>query len=97
MLFLSRFVRLVSTPEVLEMVNTFDAEMSQLEAARVIYSQVEAYLYSQALVAKYRDCISEGYLLGCFALIFKEWKIILLVRQVFILPLHVKSYLLRHH
>ena len=27
-------------PEVLEMVNTFDAEMSQLEAARVIYSKV---------------------------------------------------------
>lgn len=38
----SRFVRFVSTPEVLEMVNTFDAEMSQLEAARTIYSQVEA-------------------------------------------------------
>lgn len=36
---LERFVRFVSTPEVLEMVNTFDAEMSQLEAARVIYSQ----------------------------------------------------------
>jgi len=27
-------------PEILEMVNTFDAEMSQLEAARKIYSQV---------------------------------------------------------
>ncbi|KAL8098819.1 hypothetical protein AgCh_031518 [Apium graveolens] len=36
---LERFVRFVSTPEVLEMVNTFDTEMSQLEAARVIYSQ----------------------------------------------------------
>ncbi|KAL9235511.1 hypothetical protein vseg_010263 [Gypsophila vaccaria] len=36
---LERFVRFVSTPEVLEMVNTFDAEMSQLEAARKIYSQ----------------------------------------------------------
>jgi len=35
-----RFVRFVSTPEVLEMVNTYDAEMSQLEAARRIYSQV---------------------------------------------------------
>ncbi|XP_012454535.1 uncharacterized protein LOC105776438 isoform X1 [Gossypium raimondii] len=34
-----RFVRFVSTPEVLELVNTFDAEMSQLEAARRIYSQ----------------------------------------------------------
>ncbi|KAH1240596.1 COP1-interacting protein 7 [Glycine max] len=34
-----RFVRYVSTPEVLEMVNTFDAEMSQLEAARRIYAQ----------------------------------------------------------
>lgn len=36
---LERFVRYVGTPEVLEMVNTFDAEMSQLEAARRIYSQ----------------------------------------------------------
>lgn len=35
-----RFVRFVSTPEVLELVNTLDAEMSQLEAARKIYSQV---------------------------------------------------------
>ncbi|KAK6914649.1 hypothetical protein RJ641_019766, partial [Dillenia turbinata] len=36
---LERFVRFVSTPEVLELVNTFDAEMSQLESARKIYSQ----------------------------------------------------------
>lgn len=36
---IERFVRFVSTPEVLELVNTFDAEMSQLEAARKIYSQ----------------------------------------------------------
>ncbi|CAN6451344.1 unnamed protein product [Victoria cruziana] len=36
---LERFVRFVSTPEILELVNTFDAEMSQLEAARRIYSQ----------------------------------------------------------
>ncbi|KAL1551789.1 enolase-phosphatase E1-like [Salvia divinorum] len=36
---LDRFVRFVSSPEVLELVNTFDAEMSQLEAARRIYSQ----------------------------------------------------------
>ncbi|XWS16126.1 hypothetical protein CRYUN_Cryun34aG0058800 [Craigia yunnanensis] len=36
---LERFVRFVSTPEVLELVNTFDAEMSQLEAARRISSQ----------------------------------------------------------
>ncbi|KAL9274265.1 COP1-interacting protein 7-like protein, partial [Drosera capensis] len=36
---LERFVRFVSTPEILEMVHTFDAEMSQLEAARKIYSQ----------------------------------------------------------
>ncbi|XP_020273229.1 probable GPI-anchored adhesin-like protein PGA55 isoform X2 [Asparagus officinalis] len=36
---LERFVRFVSTPEVLELVNTFDAEMSQLEGARKIYSQ----------------------------------------------------------
>ena len=35
-----RFVRFVSTPEVVELVNTYDAEMSQLEAARKIYSQV---------------------------------------------------------
>lgn len=35
-----RFVRFVSTPEVLELVDTFDTEMSQLEAARRIYSQV---------------------------------------------------------
>ncbi|KAL3839216.1 hypothetical protein ACJIZ3_023807 [Penstemon smallii] len=34
-----RFVRFVSTPEVVELVNTFDAEMSQLESARRIYSQ----------------------------------------------------------
>lgn len=32
-------MRFVSTPEVLEMVNTFDAEMSQLEGARRIYAQ----------------------------------------------------------
>lgn len=36
---LERFVRFVSTPEVLEFVNTCDAEMSQLEAAGRIYSQ----------------------------------------------------------
>ncbi|KAI3904831.1 hypothetical protein MKW92_041058 [Papaver armeniacum] len=36
---IERFVRFVSTPEVLELVNTFDAEMSQLEAARKIYLQ----------------------------------------------------------
>ncbi|XP_017606437.1 uncharacterized protein LOC108453057 isoform X1 [Gossypium arboreum] len=36
---LERFVRFVSTPEVLELVNTVDAEMSQLEAARRIYSE----------------------------------------------------------
>lgn len=36
----SRFVRFVSTPEVLELVNIYDAEMSQLEAAQRIYSQV---------------------------------------------------------
>ncbi|KAI3864328.1 hypothetical protein MKW92_047808 [Papaver armeniacum] len=37
---IERFVRFVSTPEVLELVNTFDAEMSQLEAARKIYLQL---------------------------------------------------------
>ncbi|XP_059643245.1 uncharacterized protein LOC132285099 [Cornus florida] len=36
---LERFLLFVSMPEVLELVNTFDAEMSQLEAARRIYSQ----------------------------------------------------------
>ncbi|KAL8138640.1 hypothetical protein V2J09_004641 [Rumex salicifolius] len=34
-----RFVQFVKNPEVLEVVNTFDAEMSQLEAAQKIYSQ----------------------------------------------------------
>ena len=37
---ISRFVRFVSTPEVLELVSTYDAEMSQLDAARMMYSQV---------------------------------------------------------
>ncbi|EPS68902.1 hypothetical protein M569_05867, partial [Genlisea aurea] len=36
---LERFVHFVSTPEILELVNTYDAEMTQLEAARKIYSQ----------------------------------------------------------
>ncbi|KAJ3698061.1 hypothetical protein LUZ61_001766 [Rhynchospora tenuis] len=36
---LERFVRFVSTPEVMELANTLDAEMSQLEGARKIYSQ----------------------------------------------------------
>ncbi|CAL9759386.1 unnamed protein product [Musa acuminata subsp. burmannicoides] len=36
---LERFVRFVSTPEVLESANAYDAEMSQLEGARRIYSQ----------------------------------------------------------
>ncbi|KAG8099372.1 hypothetical protein GUJ93_ZPchr0013g33765 [Zizania palustris] len=36
---LERFVRFVSTPDVLEMANTFDVEMSQLEGARQIYAQ----------------------------------------------------------
>ncbi|CAI9779934.1 unnamed protein product [Fraxinus pennsylvanica] len=36
---LERFVRFISTPDILELVNTFDAEMSQLEAARRIYSE----------------------------------------------------------
>ncbi|KAL5755493.1 hypothetical protein ACOSQ2_020239 [Xanthoceras sorbifolium] len=46
---LERFVRFVSTPEVLELVNTFDAEMSQLEAARKIYSQGTREQLSSAL------------------------------------------------
>ncbi|VVA91638.1 unnamed protein product [Arabis nemorensis] len=36
---LERLVQFVSSPEVLERVNTFDSEMSQLEAARTLYSQ----------------------------------------------------------
>uniref|UniRef100_A0A1D1YBF0 COP1-interacting protein 7 n=1 Tax=Anthurium amnicola TaxID=1678845 RepID=A0A1D1YBF0_9ARAE len=36
---LERFVRFVSTPEVLEVASTLDTEMSQLEGARRIYSQ----------------------------------------------------------
>ncbi|URD89455.1 hypothetical protein MUK42_27274 [Musa troglodytarum] len=36
---LERFVRFVSTPDVLESANTYDAEMTQLEGARRIYSQ----------------------------------------------------------
>ncbi|XP_034896110.1 uncharacterized protein [Populus alba] len=46
---LERFVCFVSSPEVLEMVNTFDAEMSQLEAARKIYSQGSGDQLSGAL------------------------------------------------
>ncbi|KAK9131476.1 hypothetical protein Sjap_011963 [Stephania japonica] len=45
---LERFVRFVSTPEVLESVSTFDAEMSQLEAARRIYLQGVNDQYSSA-------------------------------------------------
>ncbi|CAN8292882.1 unnamed protein product [Cochlearia groenlandica] len=36
---LGRFVEFVNSPEVVERVNTFDLEMSQLEAARTLYSQ----------------------------------------------------------
>ncbi|KAI4386916.1 hypothetical protein MLD38_004792 [Melastoma candidum] len=36
---MERFVRFVSTPEILELAGNFDAEMSQLEAARKIYLQ----------------------------------------------------------
>ncbi|KAI4325375.1 hypothetical protein MLD38_030780 [Melastoma candidum] len=36
---LERFIRFVSTPEILELPSSFDAEMSQLEAARKIYLQ----------------------------------------------------------
>ncbi|GMY34825.1 hypothetical protein FCV25MIE_34975 [Fagus crenata] len=46
---LERFVRFVSTPEVLELVNTFDAEMSQLESAQRIYSQRAGDQHSGAL------------------------------------------------
>uniref|UniRef100_A0A803KQY1 COP1-interacting protein 7 n=1 Tax=Chenopodium quinoa TaxID=63459 RepID=A0A803KQY1_CHEQI len=47
---LERFVRFVGTPEVLEMVNTFDAEMSQLEAARRIYSQQSLHFREQVMI-----------------------------------------------
>ncbi|XP_023633056.1 uncharacterized protein LOC17899240 isoform X2 [Capsella rubella] len=36
---LERFVQYVNSPELLESVNTFDLEMSQLEAAQTLYSQ----------------------------------------------------------
>ncbi|KAG2319791.1 hypothetical protein Bca52824_013004 [Brassica carinata] len=36
---LERFVQFVNGPEVLERVNTFDSEMSQLEVARTLYSR----------------------------------------------------------
>ncbi|CAA7056636.1 unnamed protein product [Microthlaspi erraticum] len=36
---LERFVQFVNSPEVLERVNTYDLEMSQLKAARTLYSQ----------------------------------------------------------
>lgn len=54
-----RFVRFVSTPEILELVNTFDAEMSQLEAARRIYSQGVGDQFSSASGRSYcylSDC-----------------------------------------
>ncbi|KAJ8498526.1 hypothetical protein OPV22_009078 [Ensete ventricosum] len=46
---LERFVRFVSTPEVLESANTYDAEMSQLEGARRIYSQGAGDMLSDTL------------------------------------------------
>ncbi|PSR96960.1 Titin like [Actinidia chinensis var. chinensis] len=46
---LERFVRFVSTPEVLERVHTFDAQMSQLEAARRIYLQGAGDPFSSSL------------------------------------------------
>lgn len=45
-----RFVRFVSTPEVLESANTYDAEMSQLEGARRIYSQVKPLVVAETYV-----------------------------------------------
>ncbi|CAH1422883.1 unnamed protein product [Lactuca virosa] len=49
---LERFVRFVSTPEVFELVSTIDAEMSQLEAARKIYSQGSSSLGTGADATK---------------------------------------------
>ncbi|KAF8393672.1 hypothetical protein HHK36_021918 [Tetracentron sinense] len=46
---LERFVRFVSTPEILELVNTFDAEVSQLEVSQRIYSQGAGDQLSRAL------------------------------------------------
>ncbi|GLU14198.1 hypothetical protein SLE2022_307820 [Rubroshorea leprosula] len=48
---LERFVRFVSTPEVMELVNTLDVEMSQLEGARKIYSQGMGDQYSGVIGA----------------------------------------------
>jgi hypothetical protein len=41
----------VSTPEVLEMANTFEAEMSQLEGARKIYAAQGVSISNQALLS----------------------------------------------
>ncbi|KAK8952450.1 hypothetical protein KSP39_PZI003249 [Platanthera zijinensis] len=43
---IERFVRFVSTPEVLELLNTLDVELSQLEGARKIYSQGAGHQFS---------------------------------------------------
>lgn len=43
---IERFVRFVSTPEVLELLNTLDVELAQLEGARKIYSQGAGHQFS---------------------------------------------------
>ncbi|KAK0596050.1 hypothetical protein LWI29_012399 [Acer saccharum] len=60
---LERFVRFVSTPEVLEIVNTFDAEMSQLEAARKYILSYATQLRSKIGGSSQRRrqlCIDDG-------------------------------------
>ncbi|CAK7356470.1 unnamed protein product [Dovyalis caffra] len=57
---LERFVCFVTTPEVLEMVNTFDVEMSQLEAARKIYSQSGIFMQFPVIDCSGADIIEEG-------------------------------------
>ncbi|KAK8965949.1 hypothetical protein KSP40_PGU008963 [Platanthera guangdongensis] len=46
---IERFVRFVSTPEVLELLNTLDVELSQLEGARKIYSQGAGHQFSDLM------------------------------------------------
>ena len=64
-----RFVRFVSTPEVLELANTYDLEMSQLEGARKIYAQgVSAKQFFQFL-----ECVTVSFFFlrgSCFFLDF---------------------------
>lgn len=57
-----RFVRFVSTPDVLESANTYDAEIAQLEGARRIYSQVMLltveHIYLEHKVNSFWHCLN---------------------------------------